>query len=173
MFARRSTWSVLAAFALVGCLGAGVPSVASPASPAIAQTATRAQVQSPIAIGDVSASIPHAAFGPTDGLVHLIAGRANSAIIAVWVASNATAGDVEARALGGTVRCAHSLHVLPGTLTRIRCSVVPVVGGSLALVTTIRFTNGTRISRTYHHDVAPAYSATSAHIRRTNTARAE
>jgi hypothetical protein len=114
--------------------------------------------------GNVTAGVPLASFGPTDGLPRTLEhGRRVVAVINVWLAPNAISGDVVVRALGVDSRCDRASRVKPGTVARLRCEVVVHGrrGGSFEIVATIRLVGGSSITTRYPHTIGEATSTRS------------
>jgi hypothetical protein len=106
--------------------------------------------------GNVTASVPLASFGPSDGLPRALERRGRAvAVISVWLAPNAISRDVVVRAFGVDRRCDGASRVRPGTVARLRCDVVVrgARGGSFDIVATIRLADGSSTTERYPHTI--------------------
>jgi hypothetical protein len=153
-----------AACAVLAVAGTGLMSTAAAASPTVVRHASPV---SPVAdssaprhdSGNVEVRVPPATISSSDGLgATVTAGASYEVVVPVWLAAGQPRTNAEIDVVGAKHALCRRTRLMPATITRMRCRVVPTATGvaiGLVVTVTIDVHNVAQpVVATFHHHVA-------------------
>jgi hypothetical protein len=106
--------------------------------------------------GNVEVLVPPAVIASSDGLARtLTIGTTNHLDVPVWVAAGQPQTNARIDLVGAQVTRCGRTRLMPGTITTLRCRVVPIAAATATdlVVTVVVDVAATPVGATFHHDV--------------------